>query len=107
MRKGLNLSRSALLKIHEMNVSKGLRVVRLAKRFCAVDTGRLRSSITIVDSEGVISLPQVSKDVLITPSVPYSVRVGTGVVYAGFVEFGTVFQSAQPFLRPAFDEVFR
>lgn len=30
--------------------------------------------------------------------------IGTDVEYAPYVEFGTIHQSAQPYLRPAFDE---
>jgi HK97 gp10 family phage protein len=33
-----------------------------------------------------------------------SIDIGTNVEYAPHVEFGTIHQSAQPFLRPAFDE---
>ncbi len=35
---------------------------------------------------------------------PDTVKVGTNVEYAPFVEFGTVFRRAKPYLRPAFDE---
>lgn len=57
-----------------------------ARRLCPVDTGRLRSSITHqvrTDPRGVVA------------------RVGTNVVYAPFIELGTRFAEAQPFLRPA------
>lgn len=63
-----------------------LRVERNAKRYCPVDTGHLRASITHsigLDSEGVFG------------------TVGTDVHYARFVEFGTRYMDAQPFLRPA------
>lgn len=33
-----------------------------------------------------------------------SIKVGTNVEYAPYVEFGTIYQQAQPYLRPAFDE---
>lgn len=62
------------------------KVTNQAKRLCPVDTGRLRSSITMVlesDSDGLYAV------------------VGTNVDYAEFVEFGTSTQRAQPFLRPA------
>ncbi|MFC4426206.1 HK97-gp10 family putative phage morphogenesis protein [Deinococcus navajonensis] len=54
-----------------------------------VDTGRLRQSIGVQKvSDG-------------------HYRVGTNVVYAPFVEFGTRHNRAQPFLRPAFEKVRR
>ena len=89
-----------------MNVKRGLRVVRSAKQNCAVDTGRLRASITIRDSENVIAAPPdlvESSDFIEPPSVKWSVRVGTNVFYGVFVEYGTVNQPAQPYLRPALD----
>ena len=63
-----------------------IKVDRSAKDRCPVDTGRLRSSITWRlgrDGRGLLGI------------------VGTNVAYAPHVEFGTVRQSAQPFLRPA------
>lgn len=52
-----------------------------------VDTGRLRQSINVQKiGEG-------------------HYRVGTNVNYAPFVEFGTRYQAAQPFMRPAFEKV--
>ena len=63
-------------------------VNRLAKQFCPVDTGRLRSSIQLVD---------------FNPKEPSAV-VGTDVEYAEFVEYGTSRQSAQPYMRPAAEE---
>lgn len=55
-----------------------------AKRRVPVDSGRLRNSIG----------HQVSGD---------QVAVGTNVEYSPYIEYGTVFQKAQPFLRPALD----
>lgn len=68
----------------------GLTIQNVARRHCPVDTGRLRSSIK---STGV---KEDRKGLL--------VDVGTNVTYAPFVEFGTRFMRAQPFLRPAFME---
>ena len=71
-------------------VKIALKVEAGAKRRCPVDTGRLRSSITHelrVDAEGLHAV------------------VGTDVEYAAYVEFGTSRMHAQPFLRPALDEV--
>lgn len=64
----------------------GIRVQNQARKYCPVDTGRLRSSIQHVpgrDARGVY------------------VDVGTNVEYAPHVEFGTQRQAAQPYLRPA------
>ena len=54
-----------------------------AKRSCPVDTGRLRGSITT----NIIST--------------YSGECGTNVEYAEYVEYGTRYQSAQPYFEPA------
>lgn len=65
---------------------RGNKVSNQAKRLCPVDTGRLRSSITMVlgqDGDGLFAM------------------VGTNVDYAEYVEFGTSTQRPQPFLRPA------
>ena len=62
-----------------------LRVDKEAKKNCPVDTGNLRGSIT-VDINGV------------------EAEVGTNVEYAPFVEYGTRFMDAQPFVQPALEE---
>lgn len=60
----------------------GLVAEEYAKKACAVDTGRLRNSVThAVSGE--------------------SVFVGTDVEYGPYVELGTINTPAQPFLRPA------
>lgn len=60
----------------------GLTAEKYAKEITPVDTGRLRNSITHeVDGK--------------------EVYIGTNVEYAPPVEYGTVKQKAQPFLRPA------
>lgn len=67
-------------------LKKTIQVERAAKRLCPVDTGRLRSSITHSverDGRGLVGF------------------VGTNVEYAIYVEFGTRYMRAQPFLRPA------
>lgn len=56
-------------------------------KLCPVDTGRLRSSITVTqgrDGKG------------------FFVDVGTNVEYASYVEYGTARSPAQPFIRPAY-----
>ena len=61
-----------------------------AKRYCAVDTGRLRSSIAqklVTEEYGLVALG------------------GTNVEYAVYVEYGTQFMEARSFLRRALQEV--
>jgi HK97 gp10 family phage protein len=59
-----------------------------AKRLCPVDTGRLRASITYeIDETRLIA------------------RVGTNVIYAIFVEMGTIKMVARSFLRAALEVV--
>ncbi len=63
-----------------------------ARRLCPVDTGRLRASIgwrLEHDGRGLVAY------------------VGTNVKYAAYVEFGTRYTRAQPFLRPALEEATR
>ena len=60
----------------------GLTAEKYAKEIVPVDTGRLRNSITHA-VEG--------KDVF----------VGSATEYAASVEYGTIKQKAQPYLRPA------
>ncbi len=67
-----------------------VKVEREAIRLVPVDTGRLRSSITWEfgkDSEGIF------------------VAIGSNVTYAPHIEFGTIYMSAQPYLRPAANRV--
>lgn len=56
----------------------------------AVDTGRLRSSYTWRTGEDFRGV---------------YVEVGTNVVYAPWLEFGTRYMQARPHLRPAIDEL--
>ena len=80
----------ALLTLPRLNNQKNIEnaallLERNAKQNCPVDTGKLRASITT----------EVGK---------LEAEVGTNVEYALCVEFGTSKQSAQPFMRPAFDK---
>ncbi len=62
------------------------KIEGFAKDIVVVDTGRLRASITTDDSEiGVLIM-----------------RVGSDVVYAPYVEFGTKHMEARAYLFPAF-----
>ena len=60
----------------------GLRAETHAKKYCPVDTGRLRNSISHTQSGD-------------------TEYIGTNVEYAPYVEFGTSTQKAQPYLKPA------
>lgn len=61
-----------------------------AKQHVRVDTGNLRRSITHeLGERGLVAY----------------VRIGTNVDYAVFQELGTENMEAQPFLRPAMEEV--
>lgn len=72
-------------------VSAGAAVVeRDAKIRCPVDTGTLRRSLREMKQN----------------KTPWRIesQVGTDTEYAPHVEFGTRYQRAQPYLRPALDE---
>jgi HK97 gp10 family phage protein len=73
--------------VGNMLMSIGVRVANNARSNAPVDTGRLRSSIQVTP-------PQLDGSNL-------AVRVGTNVNYAIFVEQGTRFMRAQPFLQTA------
>lgn len=64
----------------------GIETQNEARRYCPVDTGRLRSSIRCTAP---------AKDLR-----GWYVEVGTNVQYAALVEFGTRRMRAQPYLRP-------
>jgi len=74
-------------EIQEKLLQIGLEIEGAAKRKCPVDTGRLRASINTKQQKG------------------NTIQVGTNVEYAPYVEYGTEDMKAQPFLRPAFDEI--
>lgn len=61
----------------------GRKTTNMAKSLCPVDTGRLRSSISYEVED-------------------LTVRIGSDVEYAIYVEMGTRYQRARPYLRPAF-----
>lgn len=75
--------------VAKMLMRLGQKAEGIAKRLCPVDTNRLRSSITH-------RLAMFGTDL--------GVEIGTTVYYAKFVEFGTRFMGARPFLRPAVQE---
>ena len=61
-----------------------------ARKLCAVDTSRLRASITH-------EVKEIAKGVI-------QGKVGSSTSYSRFVELGTSKQSAQPYLRPALEK---
>jgi hypothetical protein len=67
---------------------RGLRVETAAKRFCPVDTGRLRADISVWQT--------VSRDGIAT-------HIGNRVEYAIFVHEGTRYIRARPYLRRALE----
>jgi HK97 gp10 family phage protein len=83
----------------------GLAAEGYAKRLCAVDTGRLRNSITHTTGTGNSGLPdppaRPEDSALKGTPEKDTVYIGTNVEYAPYVELGTVRTPAQPFLRPA------
>lgn len=114
----MRLSHNQKIQLQEWLFKKCLRALRIMKFRCAVDKGRLRSSLIVK------RMPE------------YRVQVGTPVEYAPHIEYGTgphiiepkdaealhwkneenedVYAkrvrhpgtNPQPFLRPALDEVF-
>jgi HK97 gp10 family phage protein len=65
--------------------SLGIMAANNARSSAPVDTGRLRASIQVTSPQGS----------------PLTVRIGSNVNYAIFVEQGTRFMDARPFLSTA------
>lgn len=107
----------------------GMDIEREAKLSVAVDTGRLRASISTVwtgqsaqdlalnfertkkgglrvtRNKGTrVAIAEIIKG-LQAPGDPMAVRVGTNVHYAAHVEFGTHRMAARPYLIPAYNKV--
>ena len=84
----------------------GLIVEGQAKLLSPKDTGRLAASITtqsVTTGTKPTGEGAVGTDVIRKPRTENEVLVGTPVMYAPYIEFGTYKSSAQPFLRPALD----
>ena len=76
-----------VLKLNDKAIKKAAAIVmRRAKQVCPVETGTLKRSIFF----------KMHK--------PQSAIIGTNVLYAPFVELGTKFQDAQPYLSRALQE---
>lgn len=67
--------------------TNGIEMNRTASRLAPVDTGFLRRSIVFAIADG--GLTATSK---------------AGAEYAPYLEYGTRFMSAQPFMRPAYNQ---
>ncbi len=92
----IKINRGAVKALAESGeVKEGLMILGgvaevSAKGHVRVDTGNLRRSIT----------HELAKD-----RIGWFVRVGTNVFYGIYQEVGTMFHSAQPYLRPALEAV--
>lgn len=76
--------RAAYSQVQAALKAVALSAEKYAKHDCPVDTGRLRSSIThAVDAD--------------------TAYIGTNVEYATYVEMGTKYMDARPFLKPAIE----
>ena len=84
----------------------GLVVEGQAKLLAPIDTGRLAGSITTqAYGNGTAPTGEGSRpsDRIASPTSGDMVLVGTPVEYGPYMEFGTIRNEAQPFLRPALD----
>lgn len=90
-------------KIDNLLIIIGQSIVNKAKYYCTVDTGRLRDSIIFAtaNEQSEIGSKATESDKIEKPSEQRTVRIGTAVSYAPFVEYGTSKMANKPFLRPA------
>lgn len=114
---GMGRLRKALLTVTQEGekttsrvvASSALNIQRRAKQNLttnkSVDTGRLRNSIAVAETEA--ELPE-TEGIAIAPNQiragMLSAVVGTKVFYGPFVEFGTRRSRAKPYLFPAYEE---
>lgn len=97
----------------------GLQIEAKAKTFAPVDTGALKSSIHTVmqnfsDFQGVALITSVKKrgkqlqvSQIPKPDNQLVVRVGPGVEYGVYQEYGTSRMAAHPYMTPAAESVIR
>lgn len=90
----------------------GAMIVAQAKALCPVGKysggrvgGRLRGSITWATEKesSQVESPATTEDGIEPPKEKCVVRIGTNVKYAPYVELGTRFARAKPYLRPALE----
>lgn len=67
--------------------NNGIEMNRTASRLAPVDTGFLRRSIVFAIADGGLTATSTA-----------------GAEYAPYLEYGTRFMSAQPFMRPAYNQ---
>lgn len=81
----------------------GLIVEGQAKALSPIKTGQLAGSITTQSRvKGTdVESPALETDKIGKPTEELEVWVGTAVTHGIWMEFGTKFTNAQPFLRPA------
>lgn len=91
-------------KTEEVIKAVAFQVEAIAKRLAPVDTGALRNSIYVRFSDSNPSTT-VTVEELPKPTNQFSAVIGPSVEYAIYVELGTSFMSAQPYLLPALREV--
>ena len=92
---GAELSREADTAMKESLRAAGNAAIQQAETLVPVDTGELKRSIFRIGPEKVDGNWQVE--------IEADARAVGGAFYAGFVEFGTKYMRAQPFMRPARD----
>jgi HK97 gp10 family phage protein len=122
----INWKGDKLRKVYEdlamMRLIKAGRLVeKMAKHIAAVDTGKMKATITTNWTGGKESskVGRLARKTRLTssktgrivtsepvtgispPLTPFTVIIGSNAKYAPFVELGTSKMSAQPFLRPA------
>jgi HK97 gp10 family phage protein len=98
----LNATEKGMLKC-------GLRIERDAKQLCVVDTGRLRASVSTnwtgsgLNRGETDSQAKVEDGVTSPDEKEFTVKIGTNVEYANFIEHGTSKMDPRPFLFPAYE----
>ncbi len=79
----------------------GMHVENQVIELVPVDTGRLKGSIThaTTKSKSKVRPPAKADDGIDHDGSKDTVLVGTNVEYAAYVEYGTKYSAAQPYLR--------
>lgn len=101
--------------VRDASIKGGFRIEADAKKNVAVDTGRLRASLTTnwtgsgMSRATIIDPSRETKgnDAVGQPSggkTGFTVIVGTNVEYAPYIEYGTSKKGARPYLFPAFNK---
>lgn len=80
----LNIDKSIIPELRTIVKNNGIQLVQGAQKRSPVDTGALRRSIRL-------NLENGNLKAVVTTNVPY----------AKFVEYGTIRQKAQPYMRPS------